>query len=468
MYSYAQNQDDADLLGPIVNPVDITRSGLQQMSPNCARAFANANVTQTAFDALSSKKADSFSSAWSYAIYEAYLAPVNIPNNTRFSWSTGTVKDIKTRNPQLENTPFVLPSNTDRPFPIIGTTLIGPTAGAPYNSTYNNFTRIEITPLYVGEFRSLDVTYTYNDNSVHTETVGGAMETFAFPRVGAAPPAGIPAGETVALMNVPEPTAFLDLAFAAGASSYAPGSFATTSTTVPMVSVDFGLPMSYYSPSASDFYSGDWYFSDGGSYENIPLISFLQRRVKKIILFFNDITPLLPLDQWDVVTDPPTEDQVTDVLQAFFGVFPPASAFNARVYEYTRNQVYSREDYNRVIKALQVAQQRGTGIMTTQTLVTIENQWWGIPAGVVSEVTFCYLGRLREWENQLSPEMKSLLVPHENSSDLSKDINFGPFKSFPHYETTGGLIDAEKANVLADLTGWAVLQHEEDFRKILS
>ena len=81
-----------------------------------------------------------------------------------------------------------------------------------------------------------------------------------------------------------------------------------------------------------------------------------------------------------------------------------------------------------------------------------------------------YLGRLSAWEAQLSPEMTSYLVPSDpaDAADLSVDVDSGPFANFPHYFTTGGSINYEKSNALADLSGWSILQNADLFRSILS
>ena len=107
----------------------------------------------------------------------------------------------------------------------------------------------------------------------------------------------------------------------------------------------------------------------------------------------------------------------------------------------------------------------GNGIIATFSLSTVANDWWGIKAGQQVEVTFVYLGRIYSWEKQLSQEMKDLVVPKDNSTG---DIKDGPFRHFPHYATTGGLLNFEKSNLLADFTGWTILHNEEMFRKILS
>lgn len=64
--------------------------------------------------------------------------------------------------------------------------------------------------------------------------------------------------------------------------------------------------------------------------------------------------------------------------------------------------------------------------------------------------------------------MYKLLVPSDvnDANDLSVDVDEGPFKGFPHYATAGGIINYERANVLADLSGWVILQNKELFQSI--
>jgi hypothetical protein len=137
-----------------------------------------------------------------------------------------------------------------------------------------------------------------------------------------------------------------------------------------------------------------------------------------------------------------------------------------RSFEVEKNQVFPTADWVPVVTAMQKAQQAGNGIFASFNLTTVENSWWGVPAGLTFDVTFGYLGRLSQWEDKLSRGMQELVVP--DTTDLSVDINHGPFRSFPHYATKGGGVNAEQANLLADLTGWSVLQHEDLFRRVLS
>ena len=80
---------------------------------------------------------------------------------------------------------FVLPGNPSWPFPIIGTTLVGPLLNAPYGEKNHNYTRIDITPLYVGQLKTSIVVYKYLFNLLkRTIQIGGAIESFAFARTG--------------------------------------------------------------------------------------------------------------------------------------------------------------------------------------------------------------------------------------------------------------------------------------------
>ena len=75
------------------------------------------------------------------------------------------------------------------------------------------------------------------------------------------------------------------------------------------------------SPSARDKLaqppqaSAPTYYCDGGSYQNIPLIHFLQRRVKNIVLFDSSVVPMQPSDKWDPLTEPFTSDKVHYITQ---------------------------------------------------------------------------------------------------------------------------------------------------------
>jgi hypothetical protein len=295
------------------------------------------------------------------------------------------------------------------------------------------------------------------------------VESFAFGLAGTGPRRGLDNSVTKGELSVPAPSAYLDLQFAAAASGYAEGAF-FESLRPYNISNGLGLHFDYWSPVDKHPQSLDTLMCDGGSFENIMLPSMLQRGVKKIVLFFNSVTPLQPASDWNVETDIPSKEQIDDGLSSLFGVLPEDYVrWEERSFDFSKDQFFSTDAWIPFVTELQAAQQSGNGIVVTKTLTTVQNDWWGVPAGVEAEVTFVYLGRLTSWEAQLSEEMRPLLVPGgADAEDLSKTVQDGPFRHFPHYPTSGGLLNAQQANVLADLTAWTVLQNKELFERMIS
>ena len=127
-YMYAQNNvDDSVLLGPIVDPQDITEENLKVMDKDCMRGVTDAEyvVKMIEYMVLGADAGE----AWMKAYQHVYLKPLGIPDNQPFSWSQGTVDAIRAVNPSLEGTEFTLPASSKRPFSIVGTSNLGPAAG---------------------------------------------------------------------------------------------------------------------------------------------------------------------------------------------------------------------------------------------------------------------------------------------------------------------------------------------------
>ncbi len=466
-YTWAQNvTDDETFLGPIINPEDFTTDLLSQMDPACARGVTDRVAILEMLKAYRAGLAETFGESYIPAISSIYLEPVNVPRNKFFTWNEKTLEDILLRNSQLSTDNFTLVVR-DRPFPVIGMTVIGPFDGVPYTGR-NNFTRLEMTPIYVGEMRQLDVEYEYLHGKVHTKRVGGLVEAFAFNKHGAGPASGLPAGSSTGLLQVPEPTTIADIATFAAVNGWAPGTF-TDLLRPKELANEFSIHFDYWSPTQSEKPDvTDFIFSDGGTYEDLPLISFLQRRVDRVILFVNDAKPLYPADRYNPYTDVYTGEEASLNIAAYFGVFPsPPEKFTDLVTEYSKNQVFPTENYANVISSLQAAQKAGKGIIGTFNLTTIENDWWGVPAGIETQITFVHIGRLTSWEDRLPSDMKSHFVPENNPEDLTNLVDDPDYFHFPHYLITGGNQDAKAANALSSLTGWTIMENAETFRQLL-
>mmetsp|Transcript_20874 Transcript_20874/g.35177 ORF Transcript_20874/g.35177 Transcript_20874/m.35177 type:complete len:563 (+) Transcript_20874:55-1743(+) len=470
-YMYAQNEvDDSVLLGPVVDPSEITEDNLNVMDSNCMRGVTDSQfVTKMVRRMLNGVDAGE---AWMKTYQEVYLNPLSIPDEAPYSWSEDVVNQIKSVNPSLEQQNFVLPAKNNRPYSIVGTSNLGPAAGAPYEAGDNlNLTMLEMTPLYVGSMNTKEVDYKYHHGLTHKKTMGGVVEPFAYSLYdsSAVPRHGLEDDDVTDHVTLPTFKNPLDLAHTGGASSYAIGMFIDSLPEKLRTNLDYS--MQYWSAVDKRPSSEETLFADGGCFENILVSSMLQRQVEKIVLFFNNKIPIQPASSWDVYNDEYTGEQVTDELAALFGVYPSDEAIWAeRGYDYTHNQHWSTEDWYPLITGLQNAQQKGNGNIMTMNLTTIGNSVWNIPAGIRTEVTFVYLGRAFSWEDQLSPEMQALLVPSDPAAaaDPSKTVDSGDFKTFPHYATTGGDINHKKANALADLTGWVVKKNADLFKSILS
>lgn len=228
VFSFKQvGVDDVTFLGPIVYPADLTRDGVGQMNEKCARSYTNNDFVKFTLGSIKDGSSNSVADAWALATQHFYFDPAGIRPSIPFSLNKETVRDIVNRNPSLTDTDFVLLADKDRPFPIVGTGLVGPADGAGYESDNRNLTMLEITPLYIGQFHSIRVSYNYHTatDKSHHETVGGAVESFAFGITGEAPFSGLHAGQVSDLLRVPVPSNMMDLKWAGAASGYAEGAF---------------------------------------------------------------------------------------------------------------------------------------------------------------------------------------------------------------------------------------------------
>jgi hypothetical protein len=63
----------------------------------------------------------------------------------------------------------------------------------------------------------------------------------------------------------------------------------------------------------------------------------MQRRVKKIVLFFMAKTPLQPSSKWNVDEDEYLNSQITDAFSSFFGALQQPTDIYKRMFYYLKN-----------------------------------------------------------------------------------------------------------------------------------
>jgi hypothetical protein len=467
---YGVAEDDAQLLGPIFQPEMLNETTLSEIDELCARRSAT-----TFFEEKEKARRLSPNNVPSEMLpallHEWFLKRVGIPRGQLFSWNANTTAEIRSRNPWMVNTTFVLPpSGHSRPFPIMGSSLLGPRRLSPLQQRHrgDETVMLEFSPISAGQARTFFNHSYYARNSTRggshvASAIGGFVETFAFGSE--APPFGLPSGATEGVLAVPRVDSPFSLEDAMVLSSFFPG----MGFSVLGANDKLGISFPYWSPASTHPQSEPYLFGDGGDFENIHLLGLLQRKIRSIVLFFNTVNPLHGAHKWDPTKTPPSNMLIADEIPPFFGVRQRrVEALIA--FDYSTLQCFSADDFVPVVQKLQAAQDAGGGIVVTTPLLTVVNEAWGIEAGFEVNVTWVVLSRLGAWEKRLPPKLRAQVQPHTTDpyDDYGELSTNGTFKGFPHYDTTRLMYSAEQANLLAHLTGWGVLNNEEVFRRALA
>ena len=463
---------------------------------------------------------------WSAFVQYVYLDPSGIERGIPFTLDDDSLQDLRSRNPTLSDASFYLlrkqqAANVScrsvdesdiqdcrdkinvRPVPIVGSTLIGPSDMEPFTPDNRNYSILEFTPLSAGVAFSLKVVYktissdTSNalierkayrqdggvmfstNHQTRAVTVGGLVEPFCFGGSDI-PTEGLPAGVAEGILSVPPPTGSsdddlssggtnLDLNFVVSASSFYSGC-AVASLRQPIAeglggSVDYWAPAAE-APAASG--AGRFAIGDGGGLQISNMVSLLQRDVDRVVLFCSSSVPLQPASAWNPAVDDLHDADIDFSIPLFFGQIPTDIPYSELVYyEVSQSQVFPAEDWVPLAQQLQQAQTAGHGIVVTTQHTTVNNEFYGIPAGKNITVTWVYLGRASSWESQLSREMQALVVPLEDADNMAHLREAGPFERFPNYATSLAGINHERANLLADLAGWTLFQNADQLRSTL-
>jgi hypothetical protein len=189
--------------------------------------------------------------------------------------------------------------------------------------------------------------------------------------------------------------------------------------------------------------------------------------IRSIVLLVNFKTPVsTTFDPGD--TAGVTTQDIDSEIPPFFGIFPVANTSDPKGMFDNHNQVFPTAEFAPLVRRMQAAALGGSGIVVTAELTTVENRFWGVPAGITSNVTWVYLGRAKTWEDRLPGEMRKLVVTTKDPEVPANTKSTGPFRDFPHYKTTDLSLNYERSNLLADLTGWVVGANADIFRAALA
>ena len=372
-FTYDQTRvSDKVRLGKIVSPEDFANVNLSVLDPNCLLTRVGTDFENYGYYLIFQGVPPE--QAYFETTYNSFFKTLGIEKNVPITYSEDTLRDIRTRNPSLKNVKFYLPVNKDRPFLLINGALIGPSS-LLYPIGARNLTNYEFSSLYVGSAKKLRVAHSNSTYKVVDQT-GGFIEPFALGEK--APNQGLGDKEGIkGLLKVPEikTSDIIGLPIMAGISAFAPGLNYVSNPS----SSNFGLKLPVWSVAQKNPKSVVNYMTDGGNYANQNIISFLQRKVKNIILVSTSSIPLQPFQVWNVTSDPRNINYIAEDVMSFWGALP--INFQSSYYDYSKNQVFSFADWPRVVLGLQAAQAEGSGIVATFCLKTVKNEWWGIPEG---------------------------------------------------------------------------------------
>jgi hypothetical protein len=442
---------------------------LRCLHVGCLRKLGSNSFFTGYINTLVSKQAE----AWLHGVSSALLEPVGIRNGQLYSWSEEVVDDIVKRNEGvgLKKSDFLLPRKKNGPFFVSGWTAVGPQQGLldkPYRAGNRSYHFFEATPLYVGTMRNYDSKF-HVQGGVEVR-YGGVIEPYAFPvRGGKAPKAGLPKGKTSGELEVPVPAAGLDLVNVAGTSSLYPAGYFESFY---ILDVLFDKAYDYWSPTLENPNVTSITFSDGGYVQNIPLIPFLQRGVEKIVIVAISSVKfdysLIQGANWRETKRIPS-GCIDWSLPSFFGVYPDNSD---KLNDPTMLHVFETEEFGDLLDGFHAADLLGKGIFYRKKFTTVENLEFGIEAGRKVDVTFYFNGVCHVWKDSLPADVAAKVLdvhPATVACGMFRNkIAPSEYENFPHYHVTDFSYSFGESNLLANLTGWAVKQHEELLKDVFS
>jgi hypothetical protein len=455
-------KNDNELLGTIIPPAKLTLSGMSKLTTGFLAGAANADLR----DALLKNHKDGVPAdeIWIKGVKDSYMLPFGVydPESPRYlSYDTSTVLEIIKRNPTFSLPDFLTvrnkPGDFHRPYLVVNSSISGPYDLAPFANP-EQLVVFNYTPLGIGSAKLLNPLYVTKRNKANNNLPVGAgfIEPFAFGATASTIQRGDcvswQAGDGICL-TLTKPAKAYTISDASGTSSAA---FVAEFTGIGVPSLKDMSPSEQYWPiptSSSLVADRDFMFGDGGNLENMGVITLLQRKVKKLVVFVNTSTPLNA--DYDTIAQrlPTKADMDYDVL-TLFGIFSGSKTENM-----VGNQVFDALAAKDLMTQFVRAKSQGKSVIATTALTTVSNPWYGILPGETIQLTWVYNEGATEYTDSLN-------------TDIQDDIgrgDFGSFAHFPHYSTIDQnllklvQLTPKQINLLYQFSAWTVAQNPEKF-----
>lgn len=453
-YMYVDASSE-ELLGQLSSPEQLSLEALNKHIPKMG---ATATTSTNEIIEKSSKsdvglRAHDF---WMDTICKAILAPYNLDDsNLHLAPSQEAVKEIIARNPELATAKFAVP-RADRPkaYTMNGM-IIGP---AGTEGTETSAVSLQMSPDWIGS-----PFFPNNRRAVYKRAPGvrnlfkggprwvggGFVEAFAF---GGKPPTSGQGGESSSPVSVGKPSPVFSLAHAVAISSAAPAEALTKTI--------FGgtlNPRVLYWPIKDGVSAKETYMGDGGSIDNMGLLSQLQSGVSKALVFMNTAKHLDPQSAGSesLCDAAPNADLTHTAASGLTCYFLHCGEIEGSVYK--NNKVFPEDKLQPLLCEFEKLVQQGKPAVVKQTLQLQKNDWWGIAGGREVELVWFYNEKCTDFENKL---------PAETKAEISKGEG-GAFANFPQYKTmfqNGEELTSYtrvQVNLLAAQTQYAVEQNKD-------
>jgi len=466
-------KNDAELLGTILPPNEITLEKLNYMPKGFMGEVISNSLMDNLYerlgaDLISHGVLQKMDYIWIDGVGHTYLKPFGLYDSNApkyFTLNAESRDDIISRNPKLNAEDFITVHDQEgdnhRPYLVVNSSLLGPSKDLPIKNP-ENLSVFNYTPLYIGSNNPIQV----NDKElvfgkkVSFNAGGGFVEPLGFGSNLVASQSKQLFGDGFNSLKVKLAKKRFQIVDATGTSSAAFGAIVSSSMLAQFssdlllgYSLNHLIPEEEYWPISENGVIQEaktYRFTDGGNLENYGLITLLQRDVKKIVVFINTNTPIT-VDLTPSADCPPLPNQIDDDLYPLFG-YPQGNLIH--------NQVFSQADFNTVYDGLSGAKKNESTVMVKTNLVTVKNDWWGIPAGQEVEILWVYNESVPEWQNQLpAPVIEEICLGSK-----------GNFPDFPLYKLIGenGILDGisltkQQVNLLYQLSAWNVYSNKAAF-----
>lgn len=447
MFNYASpSLTDSQLLGPVIDPGEITFNNINVIDPNCIAstllsltnssilAWLTVFLAQTRFGGLPRNR------IYSRVLNAIMLTPFNLDSTyTLFSLDQSAVQGIVANNPALTASNFYT-MRPDRPFFIAGATQVYPTDA---NLIMRHF---EYTPLYVGTPQLFQ-----RQGANGADIGGGYLQSFAFDSNTPTPVPNRPN-----LVTVPTPNEYFLLSDIMGSSGAAPGAI------LDCIGSPAEFPEFSYWPAVQigDEAATTYSFVDGGDLENTAIIPLLRRQYPVILAFVNSEYPIGSTSDHCV-------QGIDGQISRLFGRNPlcdssPRSPCSVATCSQHDTQVFPTAQFDALAEGLAACKANGQPTFFQDTYTIVEPNSFdiaGYPDGGQVIVLWFYNDINLEWKNKLPPTIQSLLSSTNPTDYL---VNFPNYATVFQNKASDGipellLLTAQQINLLANMWCYTML-----------